>query len=291
MAKAKGGMNMGNESNLYKIMITNDQKVYSPLMEEVEVIPGKKEIREFSTTSLEELEDKLAEQLETKGTNNLRPYIDQTQEVIVTVGAREPVAGKKKAVVTKVFKAPISMYNDDLSEGGEAYRWNQERINVGFSNTYNEYMLSYSKDSLKKSVSNGSNLKFAGEHSYFALLISFDKPANQIVGSFISKPEEGETTFMYAKLTPLTEALTENSQKIVEESYPELVKENTYIAWIPVDAIANQVNNNLAEVIYKNALTYGYYFIGEVEFAEEGSSVAPFKVCDTTIKFRVKELS
>lgn len=49
MAKAKGGMNMGNESNLYKIMITNDQKVYSPLMEEVEVIPGKKEIREFST--------------------------------------------------------------------------------------------------------------------------------------------------------------------------------------------------------------------------------------------------
>lgn len=117
---------MGNESNLYKIMITNDQKVYSPLMEEVEVIPGKKEIREFSTTSLEELEDKLAEQLETKGTNNLRPYIDQTQEVIVTVEVREPATEKKKAVVTKVFKAPISMYNDDLSEGGEAYRWNQE---------------------------------------------------------------------------------------------------------------------------------------------------------------------
>lgn len=273
----------------YKVLTTENGKTFSPLFEEVEEFPGKKVLQEFVATTEEELKSKLVEVLEEKGTHNFRVYQELTQEVSVTIGEVEKSPPPKMANIVSILKAPVSMYDEDLEAGGEAYRTNQKAVDFSMTSKEREYICSYKKGALISSVSNGENLKLAGPHNYFAVLVSFDQPVTNIVGSYIYKDVTAPANFKYYTLTPLTESLTTNSQTAVIDTYPNLIKENTYIAWIPLDTITKQTNNNLAEVIYNHALTYGYFYLEETTSYDEGNVNAPKKLSDTTIRFITRE--
>lgn len=276
----------------YKIFLTldnsNNKNVYTPLMEKREVIPGKVVNQEFEAQTEEAVRNKIEDLLNERGLKEMRVVQDVTYDVVVNIGEDEPEDIVPKAKIVKVQKAPVSMYMSDTSENGYAYRNNQDAVTLVDYYKNGAFGLDYKKSNMKAYLSSGENLVEAGPHEYVGLLVTFDRPVETIVGSYMWKDEDKPARFKYYKLTALTDALDEDSQTAVKAVYPSLPFENTYIAWIPVDAISSPEDNNLGAIIVNNTLTYGFYNVEDATPYENGMDLAPKSVSDTLLTISVK---